>query len=214
MHKFIKALGLTFLLSLSLAAQTPTTVDDEDNKNEFYGGYSYQRTTNLGNSRNFNGFEVAYTRNVSRYFGIKADVSGAFRGDDFSIGGFDATNGAYTYRGETRSEVYNFLGGVQIKDNASRKRFKPFAHALAGVAVNRNRFSRLTCTQGTCPSFVDQVDSFKSTDTGFAAAIGGGLDIRINDKIDFRAIQIDYNPIYSDRRFDNNVRFGIGVVFK
>ena len=215
MHKYIKALGLTFLLSLSLTAQTTTTtVEEEYKKNEFYGGFSYQRSTDLGNSRNFNGFEIAYVRNVSRYFGVKADVSAAFRGDDFAISRTDPTSGNYSYRGETKSSVYNILGGVQVKDNASAKRFKPFGHALVGAQVNRNKFSRLTCTQGTCPAFVDQTRAGNFTDTGFSAAIGGGLDIRINDRLDFRAIQIDYNPVYSDSRVDNNVRFGIGFVFK
>src|SRR5687767_15484025 len=31
------------------------------------------------------------------------------------------------------------------------------------------------------------------SETGFSGVFGGGLDIRINDRVDFRAIQIDLN---------------------
>jgi hypothetical protein len=209
MIKFIKVLCLTCVLGVSAFAQSNT---DEYRKNEFYVGYSNQQIDGGGYST-ANGFEGAYVRNVHRYFGIKADVSGAYRSSDFEVQGFDATSGNYTYRGSTDSQLYNFLGGVQIKNNASKARFKPFGHVLAGVAVNRYKFSALTCTQGTCPGFVpNQAGSFNTKH--FAMAGGGGLDIRINDKIDFRAIQVDYNPIWRGTNVQNNFRFGIGVVFK
>jgi hypothetical protein len=54
---------------------------------------------------------------------------------------------------------------------------------------------------------------FIVNETGFGGAFGGGLDIKINDRIDFRAIQVDYNPVYTNRSFDNNVRIGVGIVF-
>ena len=44
-------------------------------------------------------------------------------------------------------------------------------------------------------------------------AVGGGLDIKINEKIDLRAIQVDYAPIFSGF-LQNNIRFGVGLVFK
>jgi hypothetical protein len=54
---------------------------------------------------------------------------------------------------------------------------------------------------------------FTEKDTGFAAAFGGGIDIRASNRIDIRVIQIDYNPT---RLFDgtqHNLRVGIGIVF-
>jgi opacity protein-like surface antigen len=210
MNKLIKILCLTCVLTVTLFAQnTP----DEYKKNEFYGGYSNQQLEG-GGYRTANGFEGAYVRNIHRYFGIKADVSGAFRSDSFVFSGSDATNGNFSYRGEATVQVYNFLGGVQVKNNASKARFKPFAHALAGVAVNRYKNSSLTCIQGTCPAFVSAVPGFSATNTNFALAVGGGLDIKINDRIDFRAIQVDYNPIIRGSSVQNNIRLGIGIVFK
>src|SRR5215204_1708289 len=211
MSKFIKIFCLTCVLCAGAVAQNQA---DEYKKNEFYGGYSNQQL-DAGNYRTANGFEGAYVRNVHRYFGIKADVSGAYRSDDFQITLNDGTNGTFSYRGEASNSTYNFLGGVQVKNNASNARFKPFAHALAGVAVRHYKNGALTCTSGNCPSFINNTVPFTFTNTSFAAAVGGGLDIRINDKIDFRAIQVDYNPIFGSSGFwQHNVRFGIGIVFK
>jgi hypothetical protein len=52
------------------------------------------------------------------------------------------------------------------------------------------------------------------SETGLAGAFGGGLDIKLNDHIDFRLIQVDYNPIKFNGGVQQNVRIGIGFVFK
>lgn len=202
MHKFIKAFCLTALLSVGVVAQTTT---DEYNKNEFFVGYSNQQV-DRGDYQTHHGFEGSYVRNVSRYFGIKGDVSGAYKNDDFDTRIVVAPGNTTTIRNETRSSLYNFLGGVQVKDNASDARLKPFGHALAGVGYNRTEFKTSLTGSGT--------QNFTDNEAGFAAALGGGLDIKVNDRVDFRAIQIDYNPVRNFGQFSHNVRFGIGVVFK
>jgi hypothetical protein len=202
MHKFIKAFCLTALLSVGVYAQTTT---DEYNKNEFFVGYSNQQV-DRGDYQTHHGFEGSYVRNVSRYFGIKGDVSGAYKNDDFDSRIVVAPGNTTTIRNETRSSLYNFLGGVQVKDNASDARLKPFGHALAGVGYNRTEFKTSLTGSGT--------QNFTDNEAGFAAALGGGLDIKINDRVDFRAIQVDYNPVRNFGQFSHNVRFGIGVVFK
>lgn len=195
-------------MSVSIFAQDQT---DEYKKNEFYVGYSNQQIDS-GNYRTTNGFQGSYVRNVHRYFGIKADVSGAYGNQTFNGSGTDTTSTPFTYRQKSNSSLYNFLGGVQVKNNASKARFKPFAHALAGVAVTREKFT-IACTSANCPSGLNFSGNF--TDKHFAMAFGGGLDIKINDKIDFRAIQVDYNPIFRGGGFwQHNFRLGIGIVFK
>lgn len=211
MNKLIRAICLSIVLSISVFAQTDT--DDEYNKNEFYVGYSNQQI-DAGSRRNLNGFEGSYTRNVSRWFGIRGSVTGAYQNKTVHGVLNDPVNGFYTIQQDYKRSAYNFLGGVQIKDNASKARFKPFAFALGGVAVNRTRFTNLACTSSNCPTTVPIINNSSFTDTGLAGAFGGGLDIKINRKIDFRAIQVDYNPVYSDRRVENNFRIGIGIVFK
>ena len=211
MNKFIKLLCLTCVLCINIFAQNQP---DDYRKNEFYVGYSNQQIER-GNYSTANGFEAAYVRNIHRYFGIKADFSAAYHDDGFTAAFNDPANGAFSYRAGATRAVYNILGGVQVKNNAAKSRFKPFAHALAGVAITHDKFDRLVCTSGNCPTFVTNSVPVSFTNTNFAAAIGAGLDIKINDKIDFRAIQVDYNPIYrGGNNWQNNFRFGVGLVFK
>jgi hypothetical protein len=211
MNKLVRAFCLSIVLSISVFAQTGS--DDEYNKNEFYVGYSNQQVGG-GNRSTFHGFEGSYTRNLSRYFGIRGTISGAYNRRTLHGTLNDPVTGNYNFQQDNNRSVYNFLGGVQIKDNASKKRFKPFAFALGGVAVNRSQFKNLACTSPVCPPSIPIFTNATFNNTGLAGSFGGGLDIKINDKIDFRAIQVDYNPIYSNGGVRNNFRFGVGIVFK
>jgi hypothetical protein len=190
----------------------PTTISNGYSKNEFYLGYSNQQVGNSNRSA-FQGFQGAYVRNVSRWFGIRGDFS--YAKDNRTLHGSfaDSTGAVYSFQQTNARSVINVLGGVQIKDNASTKRFKPFAFALGGVAVNRTSYKDFACSSATCPSTLP-LANFSYRDTGLAGSFGGGLDIRVNKRVDFRAIQIDYNPIYSNSRVDNNFRIGVGFVFR
>jgi hypothetical protein len=220
MCKFIKFLCLTCVLTFTAFAQdqqtqTTTTQTSEFRKNEYYVGYSNQQT-DQGGYRSANGFQGSYVRNIKPYMGIKADFSAAFSRDTFNYTTTDPTtpgNPTYSIRQRETNSTYNFLGGVQFKNNASNARFKPFGHALTGLAVLRTS-ARVTCTSANCPSFVTNFPTFSYTSRNLAFAVGGGLDIRINDKIDFRAIQVDYNPIWRGGGFwQKNFRIGAGIVF-
>jgi hypothetical protein len=208
MNKLIKAFCLTMVLSLCVVAQSDS---DDYNRNEFFAGYSNQQVNDFSRQTH-HGFEVSVVRNFHRYFGVKGDFSAAFRNRDSTLSVFNPT-GTSSVRFENDRSIYNFLGGIQIKDNASKARLKPFAHALIGVAHNRNKTKNITCVSN-CSALTASFIPFSLSDTGFAGAFGGGLDIKINDKIDFRAIQVDYNPVFSGGRVNDNVRFGIGFVFK
>lgn len=215
MNKLIFTLAVLAFSAVFTAAQT-----DDYKKGEFYVGYSngqvdgstYRFTESTTNFRdtgasNFNGIGVAGVYNFHRYIGVKGDVSATFNGGDVNI----PINLNTRVTGDTRNSLYNFLGGVQFKDNSTDRRIKPFAHLLVGAGHARTR-ADLTCSPSTNCGGV--IISETEDETGFAGAFGGGLDIRINDRFDLRAGQIDYNPIKLDSGTLHNFRFGIGIVIK
>jgi len=215
MKKLIIASILSQVLTICVFAQT----NDNYVKHEFFIGYSF------GNSpystkwieigvppraypfaawgTNNNGFNASAVYNVSRYFGVKTDVSGTYSPDTYS---------------NTKNLLYNFLGGVQVKDNTSEGRIKPFVHALIGVG---HRKMKMRTSTSAIPETSRRIYT-DVNDTGLAYVIGGGLDIRIYKRIAVRAFQFDYNPV----RIENHdvhpdlglhkwtrIRFSTGIVF-
>jgi len=180
-----------FLLVFAPAAPAQS---DDYKKWEFFGGYSALSFDNLGgdtNNANVNdvldekntlrGFNLAFGYNFHRYVGAKFDYSLHLREDNFSLTGGSGT---------IDTTVQNFLGGIQIKNNRNDgPRFKPFAHALFGVANQK-----LDLESAQLPALFG-INSFSVNETSFSMAFGGGIDIKLNDRFDVRAGQIDWNII-------------------
>ena len=193
-----------FFVALVIACAAPLasaqTAGGDYNKYDIYAGFSHNRVdvgfndpnqNFLQNREGFNGFEAAATGNLSRYFGVKGDYA-------FHRKTFDDTFG--TTAVSVRNDLHTLVGGVEVKDNATETKVKPFAHALAG-------FTHAT-------SNVTGITGLGSGETGFSAVIGGGLDFRVSPRFDVRAIQFDYNPTRLGGTTQNNFRFGVGVVFR
>jgi opacity protein-like surface antigen len=216
-----KLLLSIFFLSLCASPAFAQSSDDY-NKVEIYGGYSHARvqpnikTVTIDGSafdpctsagadilrpnfqtffckrRGFNGFDASITYNFTRYFGIKGNVTGHYKSDRFVDNDPNEIPGRiFVDTINSKERVYNFLGGVQVKDNRKAGRFKPFAHALFGAAVNT---TRQTQTNPDLPA-----DNFTTRDkvTSFAMKLGGGIDVRVNHKVDIRLVEFDYNPIFT-----------------
>lgn len=219
MNKLFFGISIIILSSVFVAAQA----SDDYKKGEFFIGYSNGQVDNeldgftqanlgIGERSTFHGVNASGVYNVSRYFGVKGDVSGTYNSTRFS---FPVTTGGVTQTVsfDTKNSLYNVLGGVQVKDNSVEKTFKPFVHGLAGIGHGRIKISGVNCATTNLIS-CNQIVS--ESETGFAVAVGGGLDIRLSDRIDLRAFQADYNPIWfgEGTGMTNNFRFGIGIVIK
>lgn len=204
------------IVTIILTCASLAVAQDDYKKFEFYAGYSHNRIdTGIGDDdpslrdiiderEGFHGFNTSITGNLSRYVGVKFDLAGHYKSRSFPFANIGNAV-------DLDSRVYNFLGGVQVKNNSSEATFKPFAHALAGAAHARNRveISNLVCiaiSPNPCPP------SFTESETGFAAAFGGGLDIRVSDRVDIRVFQIDYNPTRLFDTTQHNFRIGVGIV--
>ncbi len=196
------------VFSVSVTAQQ--TSDDYD-KGEIFAGYSgAAHYTGSDFEPIENGFEVSGVYNVHRYFGIKADFSGTYRKVD---GSFQSIASPSVTLGDYRADhsLYNAAVGVQFKDNRRTSRIKPFGHVLIGYGKHTDKFPAGCPAGAVCPPF-------DADFSGTSLIIGGGLDIKINRRLDIRAIQFDLNPIFYkfDGRtssWDNN-RFSSGIVFK
>ncbi len=185
---------LLAVATLFLVIAPTAMAQDDYYRLEFFGGYSALSFDNLGgdtsspavndllNEKNtLRGFNLGLTYNFNKYFGVKGDYSLHLREDNFSRPAGSGT---------IDSTVQNFLGGIQVKNNAlDGPRFKPFGHALFGVA---NQKLDVDSPQlGT----VLGISDFHVNETSFAMAFGGGIDIKLTDRIDIRAVQVDWNII-------------------
>ena len=222
MKRPVVIVALLLVLAPGALAQS-----DDYNKVEFFGGYSFMNFDNaagntnnaevnavLGSKEGMQGLNLSLTGNVHKYVGVKFDYSLHLREDNFSrpLGS-----------GTIDSSVSNYLGGLQFKNNTKEgPRFKPFAHALFGVAVQK-----IDVDSPQLPT-VFGVNDFSINETSFALALGGGVDIKINERFDARVGQIDYNMIRrGDQQFQgvtpgqtitlpntrqDNLRFSVGIV--
>ena len=197
---------------------------------EFFAGFSHNRVdtgvdeddSEFGNfiegRAGFNGFNTSITSNIWRYAGLKFDFSGHYRSDTLRVNlAFPCQPAPLCLPAivpadvRAKASLYNSLGGVQFKDNAREARVKPFAHLLVGAAHARFDVDDEGCVQAVgvpCPA------ELEDSETGFAGAFGGGLDVRLSDRVDFRAIQLDYNPTRMNEATQHNFRIGIGIVFR
>jgi opacity protein-like surface antigen len=157
------------------------------------------------------GFDASFTRNFAKYIGIKGDFSAHFHHDE-GTGNFMVACGQTTcvvsQPVELTPRLFNFLGGPEFKLR-NHTRFTPLAYGLFGVAHTTSTFK----TSGSTLNL-----SLNTTETGFAMAFGGGLDIRITRRISFR-MTTDFNPKWvgrndnGARQVQNDLRFSVGILF-
>lgn len=224
-------------IAVLLFGVAAVAAQDERVKWEGYAGYSYMNLNrgidadefddDLGdtpaNRVNAHGFNGSLTYNFHRYVGAKFDLTLHSHGEDFT--GFIAPKPALGPEGvgtpitvKVSQNVYQYMGGIQIKDNNRGKKFRPWAHILLGVADQH--FSAEETTNlgfGTI---------FDVNSTDWAMKFGGGLDYEVHRNVDIRFIQFDWNPIFrGDQDFgpnvgvvngvmQNNWLIGVGIVLK
>jgi opacity protein-like surface antigen len=213
MHKlFFASLLIVCFVPLSVAQSS------DPSRFELFGGYSVMRIDYepdpidphtqtpiilpFSPKQTLHGFNASATVNLTGGFGLTGDFSGHFKTNSVA----DVLGGRIT----THIRVFNVLGGPQYRF-LRNSRVSPFVRGLAGVAVTHSTLD--------VPS-INARDDFSSTD--FALALGGGVDVRVSERVAVRVFQVDYNPIFLDKsntlafpklRADN-VRFSFGVVFR
>lgn len=148
----------------------------------------------FGQRTGLHGLTTELTGYFTPRFGLTGDFSYNQRNRNFeNINTGTTTTGT----GSLKTRVIQFLGGPTVRFPTD-SRATPFLHALVGVANTRFEAETQTVlTSGTVTR------SFETSSTDFAMALGGGLDVQVNERVGIRAFQFDYNPIFLRSRSVN-----------
>jgi hypothetical protein len=196
MRRFIFLLIIGLFLSIPSFAQEVIYP-----KAEVFGGFSISSssisstdpTTGLTSSlrESFMGWQGSVNGNLTHHLAIVGDFGGQYK----TIAGIPMNS-------------YQFLFGPRIVFRAPR--ITPFVHAMfGGVKEGVGSFS-----------FTDPLSGVTITtpgvsSTGLGLAMGGGLDVNLNDRLALRVPQFDWTPMHVGGVWTSNViRIGIGLVVK
>ena len=205
MRRILLVVSLFFLLPLCAKAQETPNV-------EVFGGYSYFHAEP---GRDLHGWNASVAANLNKWFGLVVDVGGHYDSSSsnvvVTIPDFPTLPGLppFEFRVRTKTNVHTIMVGPRFSYRKIEK-ITPFAHALFGVSRTHDQSQ---FRSGTLES------SFSNTDTTFAMAIGGGLDVKLSKSFALRVIQADY--LYKRQGFDrigfdnhHNFRAAVGIVFR
>ena len=200
------------LLIALICAPAAFAQSDDYSRYEFYVGFAHERANNnadlfdqnaqatfkgarvdfVSERVPYNGFMVEFNQNVTRHIGIVTSVSGTYNTTDY----FDVRSGrTFSVRGQR----YDILAGPRFNWRPSGA--VPFAHALFGISHVRANFD-------------NQLNPQLNSDTAFAMALGGGLDVHAGEHLDVRAIQVDYLPTFFNGKRQDNIRASAGIKIK
>lgn len=189
--------------------------------------YNYEYNGGVGN---LNGFEASFTYNVNSWLGIKGDFGGHFGKqdvdrtylyeytdyEDYYEGGeeyYYTDKDEYEQKGTVDVRRYTYMFGPEFSYRGN-ERVRPFAHALFGFAkTDIHKIDIDWSMQETYQYYYDEAPRYyyregnttgSFSGTSFAMALGGGLDVNVNDKFAIRLFQIDYIPAYQEFKGDVN----------
>jgi hypothetical protein len=161
---------------------------------EIYGGYQLS-VPNLG--ENMHGLFAGGEYNFSPYSGLAGE---------FGYGQKTINNIGYSILNKN----YSFLAGPRFSYRAGKAR--AFAHVLVGGVKTNSKL--ISASMGLITS--------KATDLNFQTAFGGGLEVRVNDRLSVRPAQLELVQTLTTNRqipslgaaWDSGLRFSAGLVFK
>jgi opacity protein-like surface antigen len=139
--------------------------------------------------QNLNGWEIAGGVHVLPMLRLVGDVSGHY--------------GPTLSGGTSNTHQHTFLFGPEV---ALPSRVSPFAHVLFGGS-HQTEFSGAPPANPAGYNFVASSDR-----TGFAMAIGGGIDLKVFSHVWIRPIQFDYLATRLNGSTQNQPRVSAGIV--
>jgi opacity protein-like surface antigen len=157
--------------------------------------YQFTRFNSGGNlgSYSANGGSGFFEYNLNHVVGLVADLGANYVGN---ANGVSINNTTFTY-----------LFGPRFNWRTSRYTF--YVQTLVGGA----RFSNAFDPASNAPNL-------GISENSFAAAIGGGVDVRLSDHIAVKPIQVEYlmtqlpSEFVNVNQVQNNLRYSAGIVYR
>jgi hypothetical protein len=173
------------LLALFFVAVTAASAQEDYPRAELFGGYSYFNSDQFIDRESL--YVPGFAVSLAGNVNQYFGVAGEISGHygETTIGGIRPNN-------QFDVNTYTFLFGPRLTSRGTGANF--FGHALVGAARTR-------------------VETFDS-ETDFAFAVGGGVDINVSKRLGVRLIQLDYIAIKGEDDTAHNFRAQIGVVFR
>lgn len=197
MRRLLLISGFLLLLPFSAAAQ-------EAPRAELLGGYSYFRAEGGGN---LHGWNASVSGNLNRWFGLVADFGGHYGEASTRIVIDQPGFPTFSAEVEADARIHTFLAGPRFSYRQTET-LTPFAHVLFGAA-------RAQAEGSVSLSGVDTITvDFDESDTAFALAVGGGLDVKLSRRVALRLVQADYVMTRFNSDTQNNARLSVGLVFR
>jgi hypothetical protein len=188
--------GSRWLAGLFLSAFAACAPAWAQEQLKVFVGYSYLRPSvtydqtsgSATTHPNLNGYEFSATYKILPFVGLTADFSGHYG----------------TVAGSSSGHVQTYLFGPEL---AFPAKVSPFVHALVGAGHQ-------AVGSGSSSSGGVPVEILSSSDTAFATALGGGIDLHIAPFLSFRAIQMDYLVTRFRSGTQNQPRASTGIVLR
>jgi hypothetical protein len=166
---------------------------------EVFGGYSYFR---LQKGANLNGWNASVALSINNWIKVVSDFSGHYGSlseqTEFSDDDFPQISAP---RGE-RARLHLILFGPQFSFYKNEK-VETFFHILMGAThLRTDATARLD----------DIILNIPFAKVSYASAVGGGLDVKLNDSVSLRLIKADYVFTAFIKSSYSNARLSAGIV--
>jgi len=183
-------------------------------KADLFFGYSFLRYNSAQTVPAFtaNGGIGSFGLNVNDHIGLEAELGGYHNGNVNNYH-FDST-------------TFSFLFGPRLSYGRSKK-VDPYFHVLFGGQHGTSSIAADSILVVNPLVNAPSNGRYKGSQTSFAMAVGGGIDIKLSKAVTFRPVQIDYYltrfeapevvvPTDSNlktARNQNNFRYAAGIQF-
>src|SRR5277367_5851402 len=206
MHR-TETMKKTLLLSAGLLIGIGVSAAQDVPKVEVPLGFSLINVhPNLAPITSFNAFGGGgqIDINFGNYFGIKGDLMG------YTQSGLKNQLQSHGYAAAASGNLFTYMAGPQIKKHTGK--IQPFGEALFGGA-HTNAYATISNALGNTASG-------SGNNNGFAMALGGGIDYKVNQHLSLRPVEVDYlltrfsaNHVANYTANQNNFRYFAGIVF-